>query len=71
MEDRLIELETRFAFAEQTITTLNDIITRQQDQIDALDKQLAQINRRLAAALQPDEPDATESPDDDDRCEPT
>ncbi len=36
-EERLIEVETRLAFQEQTIKTLSDIIYTQQKQIDELE----------------------------------
>jgi SlyX protein len=36
MQDRLAELETRVAFQEQTIQELNDVVTRQQAEIDRL-----------------------------------
>ena len=35
-EDRLVEIETRLAFQEDTLQQLNDVICRQQDQIDRL-----------------------------------
>jgi SlyX protein len=38
MEDRLAELETRVAFQEQTIQELNDVVTRQQAEIDSLSR---------------------------------
>jgi len=34
--ERLIELETKMAYQEDTIQQLNDVVCRQQDQIDAL-----------------------------------
>lgn len=34
--ERLIELETRLAYQEDTIQQLNDVVCRQQDQIDQL-----------------------------------
>ncbi len=40
MEDRIVELETRVAFQEDSLQQLNDIVTRQQDQIDLLTRQL-------------------------------
>ena len=36
MEARIIELETRIAYQERLIQELNEVITRQQNQIDAL-----------------------------------
>jgi len=38
MQDRLTELETRVAFQEQTIQELNDVVTRQQSEIDRLSR---------------------------------
>lgn len=35
-DDRLVEVETKLAYQEDTIHQLNDVICRQQDQIDAL-----------------------------------
>ncbi|PPE72139.1 SlyX protein [Solimonas fluminis] len=43
-EERLIELEIRFAHQEETLRVLNDIVTRQQDRIERLE----QICRQLA-----------------------
>ena len=36
MQDRLTELETRVAFQERTIQELNDVVTRQQAEIERL-----------------------------------
>ena len=36
MHERLTELETRVAFQEQTIQELNEVVTRQQGEIDRL-----------------------------------
>ncbi|MFY7863456.1 SlyX family protein [Roseateles sp.] len=49
-EQRLIELEIKASFSEDLLDQLNQIITRQQDQIDAL--------RRDVAALRQQEPEA-------------
>jgi len=38
MQDRLTELETRVAFQEQTIQELNNVVTRQQAEIDRLSR---------------------------------
>jgi SlyX protein len=40
MEDRLEILETRLAYQDQTVEALNEVVTRQQDQIDRLEKSL-------------------------------
>jgi SlyX protein len=50
---RLVELETRQAFQEQTLQELNEVITRQQQQLDQLRNQLVELAERLAAMDQP------------------
>ena len=40
MEDRLEKLETRIAYQDQTVEALNEVVTRQQDQIDRLERAL-------------------------------
>lgn len=40
LEQRLIELETRQAFQDDTLQTLNDVLVDQQRQIDRLQHQL-------------------------------
>lgn len=39
-ESRLVELQTRFAFQEDTLQALSEVIARQQQQIDALSREL-------------------------------
>lgn len=46
-EDRLIDLETRLAFQEDTIATLDDVVTRQQRQIDKMLQQIAILKERV------------------------
>ncbi len=46
-EDRLIDLETRLAFQEDATTTLDDVVTRQQRQIDDLVQQIAILTERV------------------------
>ncbi len=48
MDQRLIELETRIAFQDDTIEQLNQIIAAQQRQIDQLHKEIAAIAARLS-----------------------
>jgi SlyX protein len=40
MQDKIIDIETRLAFQDDTIQQLNDVIYRQQKDIDRLDKTL-------------------------------
>jgi SlyX protein len=48
--ERIDLLETRLAFQDQTIETLNKMITEQWLKIDALTRQLASLNERLQEA---------------------
>jgi SlyX protein len=48
--DRIDLLETRLAFQDETIETLNKTITAQWQQIDALTRQIAALNERLQQA---------------------
>ena len=49
MNERLTELEVRVAFQEKTIQDLNEVVTRQQRQIDRLTQTLETVKSRLAA----------------------
>lgn len=49
METRLVELETRVAFQEDTIQQLNDTVTQQQFQLEHLVRELQSIKARLSA----------------------
>ena len=63
MQQRIAELETQLAFQEDTLQTLNAIVTRQQQQIDKLNHDiqslLAQM-QQLGDAMQ--RPEAEEAP---------
>jgi SlyX protein len=61
LSDRIDALESRVMFQDETIETLNQTITAQWQQIDALSRELALLNDRLKEAeanapRQPDEP---------------
>jgi SlyX protein len=43
MNERLTELEVRVAFQDQTIQDLNEVVTRQQREIDRLVKELEAV----------------------------
>jgi len=47
MNDRITELETQFAFQEDTLAELNKVITNQQQQIDRLRDVFEELNLRL------------------------
>lgn len=51
MEARLIEVETRLAFQENTLEELNEVIIHQQGQIDRLEEELALLTTRLRPLL--------------------
>ncbi|WP_373387556.1 SlyX family protein [Pseudomonas alcaligenes] len=46
LEQRVIELETRLAFQDDTITALNDVVVGQQRVLERLQLQIAALARR-------------------------
>ena len=50
LTERIDTLETRLAYQDDTIETLNQTITAQWKQIDTLTRQLAQLSERLQEA---------------------
>jgi SlyX protein len=50
LNERVDALEARVAYQDDTIETLNEAITAQWKQIDALTRQLAALNDRLQQA---------------------
>ena len=53
-ESRLTELETKLAFAEDLLETLNQTVARQQGQIDSLQQQLRLLHQQLKDAVPDD-----------------
>ena len=56
IEDRLLDLEVRITYQESTIQDLNDVIVRQQHQIDSLvehSKRLKQQLENQGSAVRP------------------
>lgn len=53
MENRLIELETRLAFQDNSLQELNAVVVRQQREIDALTRELEMLKAQLRT-LAPD-----------------
>lgn len=49
--ERVIELETKLAFQEQTVEELHEVIYRQQGQLDELAGELTRLKNRLGAIL--------------------
>ena len=49
LEERLTEVEIKLAFTEDLVDRLNEVIVRQQSQIDALIRELLQLRDQLPA----------------------
>ncbi|NWF36696.1 SlyX family protein [Mariprofundus sp. KV] len=47
MEERLIELETKISYQDHLIGELNDVVTRQQNQIDRLEKAMSRLHEQM------------------------
>ena len=63
MDDRFVELETRLAFQEEYIEGLSRTVSRQQQIIDALRRELDELRQRLQALpARPWEPQGEETP---------
>lgn len=64
-EQRLIDLETKVSYQEDTIMALNDVVARQQQEINRMEgvvKSLVDRVRRLVAADEAADPMAEEIP---------
>lgn len=59
---RLTELESKLAFAEDLLDTLNQTVVRQQGQIDSLQQQLRLLHQRLQDVLPNDDNPRDEIP---------
>lgn len=46
-EQRIISIETKIAFQEDTIAQLNEVVCKQQAQIDILERQMQQLIGRV------------------------
>ena len=51
MSESVEDLQMRVAYMDDTIDQLNDIVCRQQDQIDRLQKKLERCEQQLASLL--------------------
>lgn len=49
-DSRVVELETRLAFQEHTLQALNDVVIRQQQQIEMLVREIQALKDRMRAA---------------------
>ncbi len=52
MENKIIELESKLAFQDQTINELNEVITDQQHQLDQLREEIRLLNIRIASVAE-------------------
>ena len=52
LNDRIVELESRLAFQDDTIEKLNEVIVEQQKQLDRLENDVAGLGRKLGEILQ-------------------
>lgn len=51
-QEQLIELQTQFAFQEDLLQALNEVVTMQQSQIDALQRELSLHRDKLTHVLE-------------------
>lgn len=51
-DERLIELETRIAYQDETLRELNEAVSRQQLDIARLERQVLALQSRLAALVE-------------------
>lgn len=52
MENKIIELESKLAFQDETINELNDVITDQQQQLDQLREEVRLVAVRITSFAQ-------------------
>jgi SlyX protein len=62
MEERFVDLETRLVFQERTIEELNEVVIRQQGQIDVLEEKLEAIVNHIREGASPVQGDARDEP---------
>lgn len=48
MEELLVELQTRLAFLEDTVTTLNDVVSAHEQTIERLERALVTVQEQVA-----------------------
>jgi SlyX protein len=52
VQEQLVDLQTQFAFQEDLLQVLNDVVTRQQAQIEALQRELSLHRDKLTHVLE-------------------
>ena len=62
MRDELIDLQTQVAYQEDTVSQLNDVVTRQQQEIDTLRREMEQLKQQLIALAEAPQGEQEEAP---------
>lgn len=62
LEERVMELESRLAFQDDTLSTLNDVIVEQQRVVDRLQLQMAALLKRYEEVMGQYEASEEEAP---------
>lgn len=62
LDNRVVELETRLAFQDDTIQALNDVVVTQQRQMERLQAQMAALIKRQEEMAPPDDGFGEDSP---------
>ena len=52
MENKIIELQSKLAFQDETINDLNEVITDQQQQLDQLREEIRLLGLRIASVAE-------------------
>ncbi|MDH5369365.1 MAG: SlyX family protein [Gammaproteobacteria bacterium] len=52
MENKIIDLESKLAFQDETINELNEVITDQQNQLDVLREEIRLLNLRISSVAE-------------------
>lgn len=62
MNDKITDLEIRLTYQESVLQELNDVIVKQQDQIDALIIEIRRLRQQLEAGAEFVRPQSEETP---------
>ncbi|MFD2643096.1 SlyX family protein [Pseudomonas japonica] len=62
LEDRVMELESRLAFQDDTLTALNDVLVEQQRVVERLKQQMAALLKRYEEVMGQYEASEDEAP---------
>ena len=52
MENKIIDLQSKLAFQDESISELNDVITDQQNQLDQLREEIRLLNLRIVSVAE-------------------